>query len=99
MKNIKNLAIFERKILERRQKGFFKEVTEVEILKNFTPKQKQTFLNKINERKRVFFKEVATYNLTTKKDKNKLLIDSINNKNDNNTLFVKLKNNIIKSVF
>ena len=99
MKNIKNLAIFERKILERKQKGFFKEVTEVEFLKNFTPKKKETFLNKINERKKVLFKEAALYNLTTQKGKKQLLIDVINNKNEKNTLFVDVKNNIIKLVF
>lgn len=64
---MKNINIYVRRITERRQKGFFQEVSEVVIKKDLTIKKAEEQLEELNRNKRVLF-TLKRYDLTKKKD-------------------------------
>lgn len=78
---MKNLVIFTRNILERRQLGYFKQRKEFEILQDYTPKKKEEFIKKINKNKKVPFEILAEYDFKKVKDRDRFLIDCIKYKN------------------
>lgn len=87
---MKKIAIYKRVTLERKQKGFFADFLEVEILKDFTPKKQADFETAINAKKRIKFEKVGEFNLTTEKGKKdflKFLIEFRFIKNQNCTAY------------
>lgn len=61
---MKNINIFTRTILERKQRGFFSEKSETEVKTDLTEKQANELLEAMNKGKRVLF-TLFRYDLTT----------------------------------
>lgn len=78
---MKNLVIFTRNVLERRQLGYFQQRKEFEILQDYTPKKKEEFIKQINKNKKVPFEIMAEYDFKKVKDKDRFLLDIVKFKN------------------
>lgn len=78
---MKNLVIFTRSVLERRQLGYFKQRKEFEFCRITYQRKKEEFIKKINKNKKVPFGIMAEYDFKKVKDRDRFLIDCIKYKN------------------
>lgn len=74
---MKNLVVFKRQILVRKQLGYFQPFVEYAYLFNYTPKRKEEFIKEINKNKKVLFEVMAEYDFKKIKDKDRFLSDCI----------------------
>ena len=76
---MKRITVLERTVLERKQRGFFKEVLEREVLIDKTDLFIDKKLKELNARKTRVFEVKNNFNVATKKGINEFLIFLIKN--------------------